>query len=207
MKLAEINLTEIDWDFNVAWSWPLPVRISVIILSCVSILGAGIYYDSLGQRDALESIQKKEAELKMVFELKYHQSEHLSTYQEQLAHIKQKLQDIVKQMPMEEEIAGLLIDISQTGIASGLEFKLFKPAPKIHQEFYSELPINIEVTGEYEELLLFISGLAALPRIVTIHDLIIVPLDKTKITKQSKMLMSVMVKTYYENKNATEILK
>jgi type IV pilus assembly protein PilO len=207
MKLAELNLAEIDWDFNSAWSWPSPVRIGVIFLSCVSVFGAGIYYDTLSQWQVLETIQKKETELKMVFELKHNQSANLPAYQEQLSFIKQKLQDIVKQMPMEEEVAGLIIDISQTGIASGLEFKLFKPAPPIHQEFYSELPISIEVTGEYEELLLFISGLAALPRIVTIHDLTIAPLDKTKITKQSKMLMSVMVKTYYENKDAISGIK
>ena len=207
MKLAELNLTDIDWDFNSAWSWPLPIRIGVIVLSCISILGAGVYYDTLGQLQVLETLQKKETELKMVFELKHNQSSNLSAYQQQLKSIKQKLQDIIKQMPMEEEVAGLVIDISQTGIASGLEFKLFKPAPPIHQEFYSELPISIEVVGEYEELLLFISGLAALPRIVTIHDLTIVPVDKTKITKQSKMLMSVTVKTYYENKSAKSNVK
>ncbi|MDD5228909.1 MAG: type 4a pilus biogenesis protein PilO [Methylococcales bacterium] len=207
MKLAELNLDEIDWDFNSAWSWPLPVRIFVIILSCISILGAGVYYDTFSQSQVLETAQKKEAELKIIFEIKQNQASNLSAYQEQLKFIQQKLNDIIKQMPMEEEVAGLVIDISQTGIASGLEFKLFKPAPPIHQDFYSELPINIEVVGEYEELLLFISGLASLHRIVTIHDLTIVPLDKTKIGKQDKMLMSVTVKTYYENKNVKDSVK
>ncbi len=201
MKLSEINLSEIDWDFNSAWSWPLPIRISVIVLSGLLVLGGGIYYDTLGQLDVLEAAQKKEIELKMVFVLKHNQAANLPAYQEQLKLIKQKLHEIIKQMPMEEEIAGLLIDISQTGIASGLEFKLFKPAPPVRQDFYSELPINVEVTGKYEELCLFISGLAELPRIVTIHDLTIVPVDKTKIGKQSIMLMSVMVKTYRENGN------
>lgn len=201
MNLSEINLSEIDWDFNSAWSWPLSVRIGVIILSCALVLGGGIYYDTLDQLKVLEMAQKKEIELKMVFVLKHNQTVNLPAYQEQLKQIKQKLHDIIKQMPMEEEIAGLLIDISQTGIASGLEFKLFKPAPPVRQDFYSELPINVEVTGKYEELCLFVSGLAALPRIVTIHDLTIVPVDKTKISKQSPMLMSVMIKTYRENGN------
>ncbi len=202
MNLSEIDLSEIDWDFNSAWSWPLPVRIGIIVLSCLLVLGGGIYYDTLDQLKVLETVQKKEAELKTVFMLKHNQTVNLPAYQEQLKQIKQKLHDIIKQMPMEEEIAGLLIDISQTGIASGLEFKLFKPAPPVRQDFYSELPINVEVTGKYEELCLFVSGLAALPRIVTIHDLTIVPVDKTKISKQSPMLMSVMVKTYRENGNA-----
>ncbi len=204
MNISEINFADIDWDFNVAWSWPRPVRIAVILLSCILILGAGIYYDTLDQVKILETTHKKEIELKALFVLKHNQAVNLPEYQQQLRIIKQRLHDFIKQMPMEEEIAGLLIDISQTGIASGLEFKLFKPAPPIRQEFYSELPINVEVTGKYEELCLFISGLAALPRIVTVHDLVIVPVDKTKIGKQSAMLMSVLVKTYRENKSTPD---
>lgn len=202
MKLDSIDLAEIEWDFNLAWSWPKPVRIGVIILGCVLVLAGGIYYDTLDQLQALEAAQKKETELKTLFELKHNQASNLTEYQEQLKVIKQKLRDIIKQMPMEEEIAGLLIDISQTGIASGLDIKLFKPSPPVAKDFYSELPINIEVVGKYDELCLFISGLAALPRIVTIHDLTIVPVDKTKLTRQSNMVMTVTVKTYRENGNA-----
>jgi type IV pilus assembly protein PilO len=202
MDLESIDLSDIDWDFNLAWSWPKPVKIGVVILSCVLAFAGGIYYDTLDQLKVLETTEKKETELRTIFELKHNQASNLPAYQEQLKIIKQKLHEIIKQMPMEEEIAGLLIDISQTGIASGLEFKLFKPAAPVPKDFYSELPINIEVTGKYDELCLFISGLAALPRIVTIHDLTIVPIDKTKLSKQSNMLMSVTVKTYRENGNA-----
>jgi type IV pilus assembly protein PilO len=199
MNLNEIDLADIDWDLNAAWSWAAPVRALVILIGCLLLFGAGVYYDTLDQLKTLETAEKKEAELKTTFELKLNQAANLPAYQEQLKQIKQKLHEIIKQMPMEEEIAGLLIDISQTGIASGLEFKLFKPAPPVVKDFYSELPINIEVLGKYEELSYFLSGLASLPRIVTVHDLTIVPADKTKIGKQSIMLMSVMVKTYREN--------
>ncbi len=199
MNLNEIDLADIDWDFNAAWSWSTPVRAGVILVSCLVLIGVGVYYDTLDQFAALEVAEKKEAELKTIFELKLNQAANLPAYQEQLKQIKLKLNDIIKQMPMEEEIAGLLIDISQTGIASGLEFKLFKPAPPIVKDFYSELPINIEVLGKYDELSFFLSGLASLPRIVTVHDLNIVPADKTKIGKQSVMLMAVTVKTYREN--------
>lgn len=204
LNLSEIDLSNIDWDLNAAWSWSKPIRIAVISLSCMAAFGAGIYYDTLDQLQALEVTEKKEAELKTIFELKHNQAANLPAYQEQLKLIQQKLHDIIKQMPMEEEIAGLLIDISQTGVASGLEFKLFKPAPPVVKDFYSELPINIEVTGKYDELCVFVSGLASLPRIVTIHDLTIVPVDKTKISKQSEMLMSVTVKTYRENGNSQD---
>ena len=198
-KLNELDLADLDLDFKNAWSWSQPVRILVISVCCAALFGAGIYYDTLDQLQVLETAEKKEAELKTIFELKNNQAANLSAYQEQLKTIKQKLSDIIKQMPLEEEIAGLLIDISQTGVASGLEFKLFKPAPAVVKDFYSELPISIEVTGEYDELCEFISGIAALPRIVTIHDLAITPLDKTKIGKHSDMLMALTVKTYREN--------
>lgn len=200
-QLNELDLSDIDLDFKNAWSWSKPVQIIVISICCACVFGAGVYYDTLDQLQVLETAEKKEAELKTIFELKNNQAANLVAYQEQLKTIKQKLSDIIKQMPLEEEIAGLLIDISQTGVASGLEFKLFKPAAPVVKDFYSELPINIEVVGEYEELCAFVSGLAALPRIVTIHDLTISPIDKTKIGKHSDMLMAVTVKTYRENEN------
>lgn len=202
MNLSDLNnidLADIDWDFNSAWNWAAPVRAAVILISCLMLFGAGVYFDTLDQLAALEIAEKKETELKTLFELKHNQAANLPEYQEQLKQIKQKLTDIIKQMPLEEEIAGLLIDISQTGIASGLEFKLFKPSPPVAKDFYSELPINIEVTGKYDELSFFLSDLASLPRIVTVHDLTITPVDKTKIGKQSIMLMAVTVKTYREN--------
>jgi type IV pilus assembly protein PilO len=198
----DIDFSDIDWDFAEAGQWPKPIRVSFIALCCVVVIGAGIYYDTVSQLAALEVLQKQEIELKTTFEFKNAQAANLPAYEEQLSTIQQKLQSIIKQMPLQEEVADLLIDISQTGVSSGLEFKLFKPAPPIKQDFYSELPINIEVVGRYEELLLFISGLASLPRIVTIHDLTIAPADKTiKVTKQSAMLMSLSIKTYYENPN------
>jgi type IV pilus assembly protein PilO len=200
-QLNELDLSDIELDFKNAWSWSKPVRILVISICCLAVFGAGVYYDTFEQLQVLETNEKKEAELKTIFELKNNQAANLSAYQEQLKVIRQKLSDIIKQMPHEEEIAGLLIDISQTGIASGLEFKLFKPAPPVVKDFYSELPINIEVVGEYDELCAFVSGLAVLPRIVTIHELTISPLDKTKIGKHSDMLMAVTVKTYRENEN------
>jgi type IV pilus assembly protein PilO len=198
----DFDLSDIDWDLNAAGQWPKPIRVGFIVLCCAAVIGAGIYYDTVSQLDALDVLQKKEVELKATFEFKNAQAANLPAYEEQLEVIKHKLQSIIKQMPLQEEVAGLLIDISQTGLSSGLEFKLFKPAPPVKQDFYSELPINIEVMGKYEELLLFVSGLASLPRIVTIHDLTIAPADKnSKVTKQSAMLMSVLIKTYYENPN------
>lgn len=188
-----MNLSEINWDFNEAGNWPLPIKAATIVVICSLVLGAGVYYDTLDQLAALEASEKKELELKQSFETKQKKSINLPDYQQQLAQIEAQLEDMIRQMPTKEEVASLLIDISQTGLASGLEFRLFKPGAPIRKDFYFELPINIEVIGKYEELGLFVSGLASLPRIVTVHDVSILPEGK-----EGKMKMNATVKTYNE---------
>jgi type IV pilus assembly protein PilO len=100
---------------------------------------------------------------------------------------------MIRQMPTKAEVASLLVDISQTGLASGLEFRLFKPSQPIKRDFYYELPIDIQVIGKYEELGLFVSGLSSLPRIVTVHNVKISPMAKS-----DTMVMNTTVKTYNE---------
>jgi type IV pilus assembly protein PilO len=131
--------------------------------------------------------------LRVSFEEKHAKSANLPDYQYQLTQIEASLDEMIKQMPTEAEVASLLVDISQTGLASGLEFKLFKPEASVLKDFYSELPIRIEVVGKYEEIGLFISGLASLPRIVTVHDVNISTDEKDGILK-----MNATVKTYNE---------
>jgi type IV pilus assembly protein PilO len=191
-----MNLSEINWDPNQAGTWPLPIQAATIAAICALVFGAGVYFDTLGQLTELDVSKAKETELKQSFEIKQKKSISLSDYQEQLTQIETQLEDMIRQMPTKEEVASLLIDISQTGLASGLEFRLFKPSVPVRKDFYSELPINIEVIGRYEELALFVSGLASLPRIVTVHDVNIVPLGKED--KAGKMKMTALVKTYNE---------
>ncbi|MDD1624558.1 MAG: type 4a pilus biogenesis protein PilO [Methylococcaceae bacterium] len=188
-----MNLSEINWDFNTAGTWPLPVKAAMMLFVCAVVVGGGVYFDTLDQLKSLESAEQKEQTLKREFELKQKKAVNFQDYQDQLTQIEASLDEMIRQMPTEEELASLLVDISQTGLASGLEFKLFKPQTPILKDFYSELPINIQVTGKYEELGLFVSGLASLPRIVTIHDVNIIPEDKN-----GAMLMSAMVKIYNE---------
>ncbi|MBL6987526.1 MAG: type 4a pilus biogenesis protein PilO [Methylobacter sp.] len=197
-----MNLSEINWDPNEAGTWPLPIKAATIAVICVLVFGAGVYYDTIDQFEALDASEKQELVLKQDFETKQKKSINLSDYKNQLAQIEIELEDMIRQMPTKEEVASLLIDISQTGLASGLEFKLFKPGEPIRKDFYSELPISIEVIGKYEELGLFVSGLASLPRIVTVHDVNIVPEGKkgkdNKETKEGEMRMTATVKTYNE---------
>ncbi len=202
-----MNLSEINWDPNEAGTWPLPIKAATISVICALVFGAGVYYDTLDQLAALEAAQNKEQELKQSFETKQKKSINLQDYQDQLSQIETQLEDMIRQMPTKEEVASLLIDISQTGLASGLEFRLFKPGAPVRKDFYSELPISIEVIGKYEELGLFVSGLASLPRIVTVHDVNIAPEGKE--VKEGEMRMTATVKTYNEGGDsaATAVVK
>ena len=188
-----MNLSEINWDPNAAGTWPLAVKATIILIVCAMVAGGCIYFDTLDQIGAFEAVQQKEVELRASFEEKQAKAANLPDYQYQLTQIEASLDEMIKQMPTEAEVASLLVDISQTGLASGLEFKLFKPEAPILKDFYSELPIKIEVMGKYEEIGLFVSGLASLPRIVTVHDVNISPDEKEGVLK-----MNATVKTYNE---------
>ncbi|MGZ8193393.1 MAG: type 4a pilus biogenesis protein PilO, partial [Methylobacter sp.] len=122
-----MNLSEINWDINAAGTWPLPVKAATILIICAVVAGAGTYLVTLDQLAELEAAAQKEQELKLAFETKQKKAVNLQDYHDQLVQIEASLDEMIRQMPTEEEVASLLIDISQTGLASGLEFKLFKP--------------------------------------------------------------------------------
>jgi type IV pilus assembly protein PilO len=204
-----MNLSEINWDINTAGSWPTPVKAVVIAIICAVLAAAWVYLDTFGQLEELAAAEKKELDLKTDFEGKQRKSVNLQDYRDQLAQIETSLAIMIKQMPTQEEVASLLVDISQTGLASGLEFRLFQPGVPIAKDFYSELPISIQVIGKYEELSLFVSGLAALPRIVTVHDVKMTPVVKVAAvagsannTADDAMVMDAIVKTYNEQQAA-----
>ncbi len=193
-----MNLSEINWDIHATGNWPEPVKMAIILFTCVAVVSAGVYFDTLDQLKTLDTSKQKELTLKADFEVKQKKAVNLQDYQDQLKQIETLLDKMIRQMPTEEEVASLLVDISQTGLASGLQFKLFKPEASLVKDFYSELPINIQVVGKYEELGLFVSGLASLPRIVTLHDVKITPEGKL-----GELLMSAVVKTYNEEDKTT----
>jgi type IV pilus assembly protein PilO len=199
-----MNLSEVNWDPNAVGTWPLPVKAAIIFLVCAVVAGGCIYLDTLDQIEALEAVKQKELELKGSFEEKQAKAANLPDYQYQLTQMEALLDDMIKQMPTEAEVASLLVDISQTGLANSLEFKLFQPKPAVLKDFYYELPIDIEVTGKYEELGKFVSGLASLPRIVTVHDVKISPIEK-----DGRLKMKATVKTYNEaaSKDPADIAK
>lgn len=202
-----MNLSEVNWDFNVAGSWPLLVKVATVVLVCIIVAGLGVYHITIDQLNELEQLEGKEVGLKKEFEDKQRKAVNLPDYREQLKQIETSLGEMIKQMPTKAEVANLLVDISQTGLASGLEIKLFKPTGAIGRDFYSELPIKVRVVGKYEQLGLFISGLASLPRIVTIHDVSISPnKDKsTSLDQDGSLNMDATIKTY--NEDVAEVKK
>lgn len=186
-----MNLSEINWDFESAGTWPLPIKIGAVIIVCILVAGLAIYFDTQDQLQELETVEKAEQKLKKSFENKYNKVVNLEDYKKQLQEIKSSFGTMLKQLPNRTEVASLLIEVSQTGLASGLEFELFKPKGQIQREFYAELPIEVRVVGEYHEIGLFVSGLASLPRIVTIHNVKITPRNNNKL-----LVMDAVVKTY-----------
>lgn len=153
--------------------WPIPFQLVLILVVCIGIGYAGYYFDIKDLRDTLASEEKKELDLKNTYEQKQKKVANLAALKEQLEEMKQSFGDMLRQLPNKTEVAGLIVDISQTGLAAGLEFDLFKPNKEQPSEFYAELPIDISVKGTYHQLGEFVSGIAALPRIVTTHNIVV----------------------------------
>ncbi|OUR72461.1 pilus assembly protein PilO [Methylophaga sp. 41_12_T18] len=186
----ELSLDELD--FNESGEWPLPIKIVAIILLCAAVWGAGFYFVIKDKQIELESLEQKEQQLKKSFEAKTAKAINLEAYKEQMIEMRTVFSSMLKQLPRKSEVADLLIDISRTGLINGLEFELFKPEGERPIDFYAELPISIKVTGDYHQFGEFVSGVAALPRIVTMHNLTLKPIGKDG----GKMSMDITAKTY-----------
>ena len=187
MDFAELNNIDLK---NIATA-ALPIRIGVVLVLCAAIVGAGVYFDTQEQLARLEKTEAKEGELRQKFEIKQKKTANLQAYKDQLVKMRQMFGDLLGQLPNKTEIPGLIVDISQTGLASGLEIDLFKPGGEVKKEFYAEKPIQLKVRGGYHEFGNFVSGVAKLPRIVTLHNIALSPGKGGK-----TMTMSALAKTY-----------
>lgn len=180
-------------------SAPLSVRLGVILTLCTIIIGAGLWFDTQNQLIELEDHQKKEFELKEEFKLKASQAAKLELYKEQLAEMNATFGALLRQLPEKTDVESLLVDVSQTGLASGLEVNRFQPSAEEKKGFYAELPIKLEVIGSFHQMATFISGIAALPRIVTISDMKLEPIkkdSKNDASTDGRLQMSATAKTY-----------
>jgi type IV pilus assembly protein PilO len=173
--------------------WPLPIRIGAVILWFVVLAGFIIYFVVVNQnKPELERVQAEETTLRDEFRRKHSKAVNLEAYKQQLKDIERSFGALLRQLPGKTEVPNLLVDISQTGLAAGLEEKLFQPAPEQRRDFYAELPIKIRLSGSYHEFGEFVSGIAALPRIVTLHDIEIRPVAKD----YDSLTLDLTAKTY-----------
>lgn len=188
MNLQELN----DLDLSNIGVWPTPIKAVIVLLLCGSIAVGWYYFDTEDQLKKLEKAGKVELTLRKTFEKKQAKAVNLEKYRKQMEEMKRSFGTMLRQLPDKTEVAELLVDVSQTGLASGLEFELFDPQGENRKEFYAELPIKIKVVGGYHQFGAFISGLASLPRIVTIHNITIAPRKK----KGGGLVMDAVAKTY-----------
>ena len=181
-------------DANDIGRWPFVFRAGVIGIVFLLVVGLGIYWMIIEDKyPALQRVEQEEATLRQVFENKQRKAANYDAYRAQLAQIEQSFGTMLRQLPGETEIPSLIVDISQTGLAAGLQEKLFQPQPEVPKDFYAEKPITISLSGGYHEIANFVSGVAALPRIVTLHDINISPDDPDSF---DSLTLQVTAKTY-----------
>ena len=190
-KLNELDVNDLDLE-NIG-GWPLPVRIIACILTFVAVfaLGYQLHVSSLQAR--YENVVKTEEDLRSQFRIKAFQAANLESYRQQMTEMEESFGALVRQLPSDTEVPGLLEDITFTGRGAGLQIEEIKLQKETVTEYYIELPIGISVIGTYHDLGNFVSGVASLSRIVTLHDFDIQP------GKGSQLKMNILAKTYRYN--------
>lgn len=173
---------------------PLPIRIGALVILVGAILLLGYLRIIKPQLEEIASLEKQEAELKQTFDKQQRKAANLGAYQKQLEEMKRSFGAMLRQLPNKTEVESLLVDLSQTSTANGLKVEFFKPTGTVTKDFYAEYPITLRVFGTYHELGKFVSDVAALPRIVTLHNISIKPADKET---TGELVMEMTAKTYH----------
>ncbi|OOZ23475.1 pilus assembly protein PilO [Solemya velum gill symbiont] len=186
MNLSDIN----DLDFSRIGEWPVVAKSFVVLVLCAAIAGGWYYYDIMEQQAEHERLRKVEMELRAQFESKQAKAINLEVHRQQLEDMRRAFGVMLMQLPEKSEVANLLIDVSRAGLLAGLEFELFQPAKEVAREFYTELPVKLRVIGDYHEFGEFVSTLASMPRILTVHDVKIYRINDS-------LRMDAVAKTYY----------
>lgn len=193
-SLRKIDLS--DLDLNNLGAWPAPVKVITCLLMMLAVLALGYNFHLKDLQTQLEQERGEEEALKQQFSTKAFQAANLEAYRQQMAEMETSFGVLLRQLPSDTEVPGLLEDITRTGLGSGLELEEIKLLEETIQQFYIELPIQISVIGSYHDLATFVSGVASLPRIVTLHDFEIKPVASGDNTK---LRMKILAKTYRYN--------
>ncbi|QOW20059.1 type 4a pilus biogenesis protein PilO [Lysobacter ciconiae] len=195
----KINIKELD--FNNIGGWPQQAKVGLCVILVLLIVGLSWWLFVRDKRDTLESLERTETELRSTFETKQGRASNLEPLKLQLAEMEQQLQQMLRQLPSKTEMPDLIVDISQTALATGITNELFQPGPEQPKEFYAEKPISLRMVGSYHQFGGFVSGVASLPRVVimTMHDISLKPrgaAKETGITANSPLELAGTVKTY-----------
>jgi type IV pilus assembly protein PilO len=183
-----------ELDPNDPGRWPLPFRlgaIGAIFLLAVILMGYLLAWKP--KKPELDTAKAEEQQLLATLEQKARKAANLDAYKAQLAEMEQSFGAMLRKLPNKTEVPNLLTDISQQGSGAGLDQKLFQPSQQINKDFYAELPIKMRLTGSFHAIGAFVSGIAALPRIVTLHDVEIKPVEKGA---SDELQLDVTAKTY-----------
>lgn len=193
-SLREFDIGDVDLD-NVG-AWPVLVKVIICIGLLIAVLVGGYYYHVQNLQVQLSKVQKAEEQLKQDFEGKAFQAANLDAYRQQMIEMEESFGALVSQLPSDTEVPGLLEDITNKGLLNGLEIASIDLQEELSKEFYVELPIAIVASGSYHDLGAFISGMAGLPRIVTLHDFNI----EARSGNANDLSMNIVAKTYrYKN--------
>ncbi|MDX1549281.1 MAG: type 4a pilus biogenesis protein PilO [Lysobacter spongiicola] len=197
MSQKKINLKELD--FNNIGGWPQQAKIGLYVIVAALILFLSWWLLVRDKLDTLASLERTEVELREEFETEQGKASNLEPLKLQLAQMEQQLQQMLRQLPSKTEMPDLIVDISQTALATGISNELFQPGPEEPKEFYAEKPIALRMVGSYHQFGAFVSGVASLPRVVimTMHDISLKPRgEETSITANSALELAGTVKTY-----------
>jgi len=181
-------------DINEPGRWPLPFRVAGVAIVFVLVVGLGVWWFVIkAQLPELRDEQRKEVELRQSFESKQRMAANFDAYKAQLDEINERFGNMLGQLPSDTEMANLLDDISQVALAAGLEQLEFVTGNDVQRDFYVEVPFRLRYTGSYHELANFVSNVAALDRIVTIHDVQIAPVSNDSF---DELTMTATARTY-----------
>ena len=195
----KINIKELD--FNNIGGWPQQAKIGLCVIIGLLIVGLTWWVFVRDQREELANLERTESELRGEFETKQGRASNLEPLKQQLAQMEQQLQQMLRQLPSKTEMPDLIVDISQTALATGLTVELFRPGPESPKEFYADKPISLRMVGSYHQFGAFVSGVASLPRVVilTMHDISLKPRNDASgvgIRRDVPLELSGTVKTY-----------
>ena len=171
-------------------SWPWLVKITAFVAMFLVVVVAGAIFFWQGEWDELQGVRQEEEKLRDTYLSKKREAINLDIIKKQLIDTQQSFGALLKQLPSKSEMDALLTDINQAGLGRGLQFDLFKPGPEVATDVFTEQPITIKVTGNYDDLGKFASDISQLPRIVTLNNISVVPVASGGLS------MDAVAKTY-----------